>query len=36
MDIHDILIRPIVSEKMTQQGEALNKYGFMYTGSCLR
>ncbi len=29
MDIHDILIRPIVSEKMTQQGEALNKYGFI-------
>jgi len=29
MDIHDILIRPIVSEKMTQQGEKLNKYAFI-------
>jgi large subunit ribosomal protein L23 len=29
MDIHDILIRPIVSEKMTQQGEKLNKYAFV-------
>ncbi len=29
MDIHDILIRPIVSEKMTGQGEKLNKYAFI-------
>jgi large subunit ribosomal protein L23 len=25
----DILIKPIVTEKMTSQGEALNRYGFM-------
>ena len=29
MDIHNILLRPIVSEKMTQQGEKLNKYAFV-------
>ncbi len=25
----DILIRPIVTEKMTKQGESLNRYGFI-------
>jgi large subunit ribosomal protein L23 len=25
----DILIRPIVTEKMTKQGETLNRYGFI-------
>ena len=25
----DILIKPIVTEKMTDQGETLNRYGFM-------
>ncbi|MDA3780944.1 MAG: 50S ribosomal protein L23 [Bacteroidales bacterium] len=25
----DILIKPIVTEKMTQQGEDLNRYGFI-------
>ncbi len=25
----DILIKPIVTEKMTEKGEALNQYGFM-------
>ncbi len=29
MDINNILIRPIVSEKMTAQGEKLNKYAFV-------
>jgi len=29
MDINDILLRPIVSEKMTEQGERLNKYAFV-------
>lgn len=29
MDIHDILIRPVISEKYTQQGEKLNKYAFI-------
>ena len=26
--LHDILIRPIISEKMTKQGEQLGRYGF--------
>ena len=25
----DILVKPIVTEKMTMQGESLNRYGFM-------
>ena len=25
----DIIIKPIVTEKMTHQGEALNRYGFV-------
>ncbi len=25
----DILIRPIITEKMTEQGEKLNRFGFM-------
>jgi large subunit ribosomal protein L23 len=25
----DILVRPIVTEKMTKQGETLNRYGFI-------
>lgn len=25
----DILIRPIVTEKMTKQGESMNRYGFI-------
>lgn len=25
----DILLKPIVTEKMTMQGESLNRYGFM-------
>jgi len=25
----DILVRPIITEKMTQQGEKLNRYGFI-------
>lgn len=25
----DILVRPIVTEKMTKQGESLNRYGFI-------
>jgi large subunit ribosomal protein L23 len=27
--LHDILIRPIVSEKMTAQGEKMGRYGFV-------
>lgn len=26
--LHDILLRPIISEKMTKQGEKLGRYGF--------
>ncbi|ASB48478.1 50S ribosomal protein L23 [Alkalitalea saponilacus] len=25
----DVIVKPIVTEKMTQQGEALNRYGFI-------
>lgn len=27
--LHDILLRPIVSEKMTAQGEKMGRYGFV-------
>ena len=27
--LHDILIRPIVTEKMTAQGEKMGRYGFV-------
>ncbi|MCX7696857.1 MAG: 50S ribosomal protein L23 [Bacteroidales bacterium] len=29
MEINDILIKPLSTEKMTRQGEKLNKYGFI-------
>ncbi len=29
----NILIKPIVTEKMTEQGEGLNRYGFVVTKS---
>ncbi|MCX7954965.1 MAG: 50S ribosomal protein L23 [Bacteroidales bacterium] len=29
MGIEDIIIRPIITEKMTNQGQKLNKYGFI-------
>ena len=32
--LHDILIRPIVTEKMTKQGEAMGRYGFVVDRKC--
>jgi len=29
MEINDIIIKPLSTEKMTQLGEKLNKYGFI-------
>jgi large subunit ribosomal protein L23 len=29
MEINDIIIKPLSTEKMTQLGEKLNKYGFL-------
>ena len=31
---HDILIRPIVTEKMTKQGEKEGRYGFVVAREC--